>query len=251
MNRSRLRNKFLNNPNEINKINYNKHRNYCVNLLRKEKRKYYNNIDLKFITDNKQFWKTIKPLFSDKHNISRKITLIEDDEIISNDVKVAETMNDFFSNAVDKLNIKGYQTDNNSDIGNDNILNIINKFKYHPSILKIKERVEIKEKFSFTNCSEENIGTEIHNLNIDKPTTFNNIPAKILVENSDICSSFISKIYNDSIQNSNFPVQLKKADITPAHKKDETTNKKNYRPVSILPPVSKIFERNMYDQICI
>ena len=56
-------------------------------------------------------------------------------------------------------------------------------------------------------------------------------------------------IYNEFIQNSNFPLPLKKADITPAHKKNETTNKENYRPVSILPSISKDFERNMYDQI--
>ena len=65
MKRSRLRNKFLTNPNVNNKRIYNKHRNYCVNLLRKEKKKYYYNIDLKLLTDNKLFWKTIKPFFSD------------------------------------------------------------------------------------------------------------------------------------------------------------------------------------------
>ena len=251
MNRSRLRNKFLKNPNDINKINYSKHRNYCVNLLRKEKKKYYNNIDLNLLTDNKKFWKTIKPLFSEKNNISRKITLIDDEEIISNDIKVAETMNDFFSNAVSNLDIKGYQTNFHSNITNDNIVNIINKFKDHPSILKIKEKVDIKEKFSFATPSITEFEKEIRKLNTNKPTTSNNIPAKILVDNSDICSHIINKIYIDSITNSNFPVALKNAEITPAHKKDERTKKENYRPVSILPCISKLFERNMFDQICI
>ena len=249
MTRSRLRNKFLKNPNEMNKRTYNKQRNYCVNLLRKEKKNYFNNIDLKRITDNKQFWKTIKPFFSDKHNISRKITLIEDDEIISNDIKVAETMNDFFINSVKKLNINGYHTALNPNMGSDDILNIVNKFKNHPSILKIKENVNIKEKFSFINCSVADIESEIHKLNTNKPTTFNNIPAKILAENSDICSPFVSKFYNESILKSNFPVPLKKADITPVHKKGDTSIKENYRPVSILPSISKIFERKMHDQI--
>ena len=249
MTRSRLRNKFLKNPSDINKINYNKHRNYCVNLLRKEKKRYYNNIDLKLLTENKLFWKTIKPLFSDKHNICRKITLIDDEEIISNDVNVAEVMNDYFSKAVDKLDIKGYQTDFLPNINDNNIINMINKFKNHPSIINIKERVDITETFSFSRCSVDDIERDINKLNINKPTTFNNIPAKILVENSEICSPFISKIYNDSIFSSNFPGPLKNADITPVHKKDETTKKENYRPVSILPSISKIFERNMYDQI--
>ena len=51
MTRSRLRNKYLKNPNNPNKLKYNKQRNYCVNLLRKEKKKYYNNLDVKLITD--------------------------------------------------------------------------------------------------------------------------------------------------------------------------------------------------------
>ena len=249
MTRSRLRNKYLKNPSNINKINYHKHRNYCVNLLRKVKKRYYNNIDLKLLTENKLFWKTIKPLFSDKHNICRKITLIDDEEIISNDVKVAKIMNDFFSDAVAKLDIEGYQTDFLPNVEDNNIINMINKFKNHPSIIKIKEKVEINETFSFSRCSVDNIEREIDKLNINKPTTFNNIPAKILVENGETCSPFISKIYNDSIFSCKFPGPLKNADITPVHKKDETTKKENYRPVSILPSISKIFERNMYDQI--
>ena len=65
-------------------MKYNKQRNYCVNLLRKEKKKYYKNFDLKNITDNKQFWKTMKPLFTDNHKNNRKITLIDGEKIISN-----------------------------------------------------------------------------------------------------------------------------------------------------------------------
>jgi hypothetical protein len=125
----------------------------------------------------------------------------------------------------------------------------IQKFKDHPSILKIKERANSGETFSFSVVTEKTIRNTIDNLNVKKPTTFNNIPAKILVENADICTPYITKIYNDSIASSKFPELLKLADITPAHKKDETILKNNYRPVSILPCVSKIFGRNMYDQI--
>ena len=84
-----------------------------------------------------------------------------------------------------------------------------------------------------------------------KASTFNGIPPKILAENYDIISPFIAKIYNDSNLKMLFPVALKFADITPTHKKDDTTNKENYRPASILPSVSKIFERNMLEQISI
>ena len=49
--------------------------------------------------------------------------------------------------------------------------------------------------------------------------------------------------------NSSFPNPLKNADISPIYKKEEKTNINNYRPISILPSVSKIFEKNMYEQI--
>ena len=248
MTRSRFQNKYLKNPNKLNKLKYNKQRNYCVNLLRKEKRKYYNNLDVKLITDNKQFWKTMKPFFSDKNDIHRKITLIDSDEIISDDANVAEKMNKCFTDAVSKLNITGYKTIS-SNIGNDNIYNSIQRFKDHPSILKIKQRVHINEKFTFSMSNTADIASLINNLNINKPTTCNNITAKIIVDTIDICLPIISRIYNDSISSKTFPGPLKIAGITPVHKKDETTSTGNYRPVSILPSISKIFERNMYNQI--
>ena len=248
MTRSRLRNKFLKNPNVTNKELYNKQRNYCVNLLRKTKKEYYKNLDLTLIKDNKSFWENMKPLFSDKNKTRRKITLIEGDKIISNDAEVAQIMNEFFANAVSKLDIKGYVIES-SYVGTDFIHNAINIFNNHPSILKIKERIQINNEFTFSPCNTTDVMALINNLNTNKPTTYNNIPAKLIVETSDICAPLISKFYNDSIVNKIFPNSLKMADITPAHKKDERTDKGNYRPVSILPATSKIFERLMYTQM--
>ena len=72
MTRSRLRNKYTKNPTKENEINYKKHRNYCVNLFKREKKEYYNNINTKMITDNKKFWKTVKPLFFGKAKREQK-----------------------------------------------------------------------------------------------------------------------------------------------------------------------------------
>ena len=66
MTRSRLKNNFLKYPTNQNEEMYKKHRNFCVNLLRREKKKYYANLDLNKITDNKTFWKHMKPLFSEQ-----------------------------------------------------------------------------------------------------------------------------------------------------------------------------------------
>ena len=53
--RSKLKNQFNKNPTEANKILYNKQRNYCVSLVKKERRKYYNDLDPKILEDNRTF----------------------------------------------------------------------------------------------------------------------------------------------------------------------------------------------------
>ena len=104
MNRSRVRNKYLKNSSEENKLAYNKQRNICTSLLRKEK-SHFENLDTSHITDNKMFWKTIKPMFSKKCTMKEKITLAKNDEIVSDCQPVAELFNKFFTNIVIELNL--------------------------------------------------------------------------------------------------------------------------------------------------
>ena len=81
MKRTRLRNQILKNRTDENKNRYTKQRNYGVLLLRKAKTQYYSNLDGKSISNNK----TVKPFLSDKITSKEKITLIEGNEIVSND----------------------------------------------------------------------------------------------------------------------------------------------------------------------
>ena len=100
MYRSKLRNKFLKTRTEISrKANVN-HRNHCNSLFREEKIKFYNNLNINLITDNKKLWKQVKPFFSDKTPSNNNIMLIENNEIVSDAKKCAEVMNNFFSERV-------------------------------------------------------------------------------------------------------------------------------------------------------
>ena len=158
-------------------------------------------------------------------------------------------MNSYFTNAIQELQINEFITEVVPDENMDDIGHTILKFNKHPSIIKIREKMTTNYSFSFCNTSLSNIESKITNLNINKPTTSNNIPAKILVGYKDIYSKFIVTFYNNCISESSFPDTMKMADITPAHKKDVKTDKRNYRPVSILPSISKIFERIIYEDI--
>ena len=66
MKQTRLRNRFLKSMSDSNRVTYNTQRNYCISLVKKAKKSYYSNLDHKTIVDNKTFWKTIKPYFTDK-----------------------------------------------------------------------------------------------------------------------------------------------------------------------------------------
>ena len=109
--RSKLRNKYLKSKSETDKQRYKKQRNYCVKLLRLKKQKCYEYRDISKITDNKTFWKTISPLFSNKSYLTNsRITPLENGAILSEEAKVADTFNEFFSNVVKELKI---EKDNN------------------------------------------------------------------------------------------------------------------------------------------
>ena len=76
MRRTRLRNKFIDSKADADRIAYNKQRNYCVSLIRKEKKAYYSNLNIRDVTDNKTFWRKVKPLFSEQVNLQTKILLV-------------------------------------------------------------------------------------------------------------------------------------------------------------------------------
>ena len=78
MMRSKLRNKFLQDKNEQSRNDYRKQRNLCVALVRRAKQQYFSSLDLSLIADIKKFWKTVKPLFSDKIFHKDIISLTED-----------------------------------------------------------------------------------------------------------------------------------------------------------------------------
>ena len=93
------------------------------------------------------------------------------------------------------------------------------------------------------------IKNEIKGLNSNKAKTYNNIPTKIIRQSAEFTANTLQLLFNNAISNSEFPESLKLADVTLAFKKKDPLDKTNYRPVSVLPPVSKIFERLMQKQV--
>ena len=119
---------------------YNKQRNKCVSLLRKTKKAYYSNLNVKDVVDNKKFWKTIKSFFSDKSNNFENISLIENGKLLTDDFENAETFKKYLKNLVPNLDL---QVPNNllcqTPKNGDEVLAAISKYQNH-SIIQVPKQ---------------------------------------------------------------------------------------------------------------
>ena len=75
-------------------------------MLRKTKKYYFSKVKPKLVSDNINFWQTIKPYFSDKGNFSNKTMISEKDYIVSDDRRLSEIFNTHFINITKTLDLK-------------------------------------------------------------------------------------------------------------------------------------------------
>ena len=152
MKKSKLRQDFLKDRNGVSQSADRKQRNLCVTLLQKAKKQCLSNLDPKLITNNKKFWKSVKPPFSDKITVKEIINLTENGEILSSDTCMADTFNDYFSNVVQNLNIPRENAMLNTDLCINQVLAVVEKYKNHQSIISINKKMREKgqPKFVFT-----------------------------------------------------------------------------------------------------
>ena len=199
------------------------------------------------MTDNKKFWRTIKPFFSNKGLNSNKLMLREKDVVVSDEKALVTLMNNYFVDITGDLELK---RDSESIYDTPaTMYNIKKKFQDHQSILKIRKAFNVTDLFSFHEITEDETRKEISKLDGSKATPVGDIPAEMLKSTVDVHVSLLTKIINLSIQNGCFPDELKAAEVTPIFRKNDDLDKGNYEPVNVLPHVSKVFERITYIQI--
>jgi hypothetical protein len=158
----------------------------------------------------------------------QKIILCENNKIINDAKEVSENFNSFFSTVADKIG-----------------QNVVYDRSTQPrlSIVEIKNHVDIGNNFDFQNITAERVEKSINTINIKKATDADNIPAKVVRQCKVTVAQQLSSLINLSINTGVFPDSLKVAQVTPIHTKNDPLNKSNYRPVSVLPIFSKVYEK--------
>ena len=211
----------------MNRPAYKKQGSYCVSLIRQNKKQYYDSLNVNHIKVNKNFWRVVKPNFSNKIFGSNRVILRDGGKFICDTKKVA----DIYKVAVIFVNV-----------GN-TFLKAIKKYSTHHSVLSIKEKMN-NNVFYFRKVTYEEILNETNSLDTSKSAQSEDNLFKIIKDDADIFANFILQSFKKCIIDVTFTVHLKKADVRPIH-----NDKTNYRQVSICPSFRQIYERLIYKQI--
>jgi hypothetical protein len=243
LHRNKLRNKYYKFRSQHYLSLYKTQRNVVNSIKRQEIRKYFEE-KCKTGTRNKDFWKAIKPLFSKSRTKADSIPLRENGEIVTDDLQVCNIFNKFFQSI-------------GSDIGNpeDNdkpITEIISNYANHKSVTKISEDIRMQNNqnvFMFRFVTKREVIKIIKSLSSQKAAGYDEIPAKFIKKLSIKLAEPLTLLINQCILENTFPSEMKKANITPLYKKKDKLNKDNYRSVNLLPILSKILEKALFNQV--
>lgn len=216
-----------------------RHRNNVVSIRKQSMSKYFSE---KCAKKDKTFWSTIKPFMTNKNSENGKnVVLNENDQIVNDPKEISDIFNSFFSTVASTI---GFDDEIQSSESS------INKHKDHPSIIKIKGRfTEKANSFKFKPISSTTIMKKMRSINIRKATGYDNIPGKLIRIAHKELALPLTGLLNRCIGKNVFPSIMKNAEVSPVYKKLDNMRKNNYRPVSVLTTVSKLFESVMNDQL--
>ena len=160
------------------------------------------------------------------------LSICENDTLVNDQAVVCNICIDFFVDVAKDFGQNSIPVDNN-----------------HPSLVSIRNNIKTEDSLTFNPVTSNFISKQIDKLSSKKATGQDGISAKLLKLSKPAVTEPIKHMVNLGFSTSTFPTSLKIAQVVPIHKKNSTLDKSNYRPVSILPIVSKIFERSINSQL--
>ena len=177
---------------------------------------------------------------------------IDGNELIKDDKIFVELFNNHYINIVEKtsrLAPNCIGNPENPNLDKSTVLDMINKYKDHPSITKIKELGINKTSFEFPEATTEDINKIIRKLNPNKATGPDRIPIKVIKTSANIIDFQLTYIINKDRKTKKYSKDAKTGLVRPVYKKDDRDQMKIYRPISLLNGFSKVFELFLHDSL--
>ena len=232
--KNKLYKQYLNQKTDESFHEYKKYRNKLTHIKENSKRKYYSDL----IDDSKhntsKMWNVVNDIIKYKVKNPSKIpeSIIGlDDKAIHKPELISNTFNNFFS-----------------DIGK----NMASNISCSPNTSKFRPETFIPSNgssFFLHPITVEEVTKHLNDLNPSKSAGPENIPIRFIKMSTVVVAPILTELYNQCIKSSTYPNPLKRAQIIPIFKKGSKEKCSNYRPISLLSPFSKIFEKCLYVQL--
>jgi exonuclease III len=202
---------------------YKKLRNTCTAEIRKAKSQYHQSLLTESRNNLRKCWQTLKSIFPGK---KKKVSVPA-----KSDLNKADSFCRYFSSIAKTLKEKTYP---------------LRQFVWKPPF-SIENRAQTT--FQFGYVSTIFVERELRKLKRHKSTGIDNLPPGMLNDVGHEIARPISYIINLSLRSGQIPTEWKTAQVIPLHKAGNTTDHNNFRPISILPVISKIMERAVHHQL--
>ena len=212
------------------KTNFKTYKKLVKQIIIKAKQMYYHTIFDKYKNNIKGTWSTIKSLLNRVRVKSEfpEYFMIEN-KLVSDKSTLSNKFNEFYTNIGPNLAKE---------------INIASSKSFR-SYLKSSN----KKNFDFVDVTEEIEYTIINNLKPKDSCGQDGLSSSLLIQLKHILTKPLTIIINQSLRSGIFPDKLKIAKVIPLYKKDNPSVLGNYRPISLLPAISKLFERVLFNQI--
>ena len=234
-NRDKLFKKFKKSRLPLDQENYKKARYEVKKLIAEKKRNYFETKLIENIGKPKELWKTLKALGLPNKVSIATINALKDDKVVKYDPKsISKVFQTFFTNMAKTLLQKLPPPPNKYGID---------------SVKKIYKNLNITTKFQLKPTTEDIVLKLLKNIDISKAAGVDNLPGRLLKDGAVILAKPITKICNFSIKLKFFPDPCKLAKLKPIFKKGSRIDPSNYRPISLLPLISVIFEKIVHYQM--
>ena len=206
-----------------------KYRNMLNKIIKNTQREHYQNLIKQHNNNCTGLWKTLGSIISKKNRQSNITKLKINNKITNNPEQIANGINDFFTNIGPELANKFQNT---NEMG---FMKFMEKSYTHSMYMQE------------TNSNEVN--KLIDKLDSKKSPGFDELSAKFLQLCAPSISEPLANIFNASISKGVYPDLLKIARVTPIYKKGVKSDPSNYRPISVLSIVNKLFEKILHNRL--